>query len=324
MKFAKFAAGALVAGSMVLSAGSALAQAENYPNQPIRVVVPFSAGGSLQAIMTMVGEELTKMWGQPIVIDSRPGAGGAIGAEFVAGADPDGYTLLFTSQSIAVNETLQPSTVYSATESFEPVIHLASGENVLVVPSVLPVNTLQEFIAYAKANPISYASQGSGSLSMLAAVVFGDLADIEMQHIPYTQGAQSVNDLTLNQVQLLVTTVTTAMPQIQAGGVKALAIAGAKRNPQMPDVPTFAEAGMPEFTSTIWYSVFAPEGTDPAIVAKLNDGFNQALQAAAVQERLPQMGISAGGGSAADAEQFLANEIERWRQVVTSAGLVGQ
>ena len=299
------------------------AKAQAFPDRPVRIVVPFGAGGTLSVIARVLGNELTNKWGQQFLVDNRAGAGGNVGAEIIAKAKPDGYSLMFTTQTLAVNATLTPSKIFDAQKSFDPIIHALSGENVLITSQLLDVKTLDQLIRHAKANPdtLNFASLGNGSTSFLATELFKSLTGITANHIPYNGVSQATTDIIAGRVSFWITTLGGALPQIQGGLVRALAISGNRRSKSLPDVPTFAEAGYPDFKASAWFGFFAPIGTDPAIIQKLNNDFNSVLSDPAVVERLQGAHVEVVGGTPESMRTFLNEEIERWADVIKKTGL---
>ena len=257
-----------------LAAFATLAHAQTpYPTKPIRIVVPFPAGGTTDILARAVAQRLTETLGQPVVVDNRPGAGGNIGAELVAKAAPDGYTLLMgTVGTHAINASLYAKMPYDHVRDFAPVILVAGVPNVLVINPALPVNSVQELIAYGKANPgkLNFASSGNGTSIHLSAELFKTMTGVQMAHVPYKGSAPALVDLMGGQVQLMFDNLPSALPQIKAGKLKALAVTSAQRSSALPDVPTVIESGLPGFEASSWFGLLAPAGTPKDIIAKLN------------------------------------------------------
>jgi len=307
----------------VAAAGNALCQAPAYPAKPIRLVVPFPPGGATDILARDVAQKLTEAWGQSVVVDNRPGAGGNIGAELVAHASPDGYTLLMgTVGTHAINASLYAKMPYDHIRDFAPVILVAGVPNVLVVNPALPVNSVAELIAYAKANPgkLNFASSGNGTSIHLSGELFKVMAGVQMTHVPYKGSAPAVQDLISGQVQLMFDNLPPSLPQIKAGKLRALAVTSATRAPALPDVPTMAEAGLPGFEASSWFGVLAPAGTPPAIVAKLNAEIAKWLATPEAKERLSKQGANAAGGSPEDFVKHIAAETAKWAKVVKDSG----
>jgi tripartite-type tricarboxylate transporter receptor subunit TctC len=265
-----------------------LARASTYPTKPITLVVPFAAGGAVDVSGRLIGEPLSRSLGQPVVIDNRGGAGGAIGSSFVAKATPDGYTLVVTSQSThVVNPAMNPKLPYDAVNDFEPITLIGRLANVLVINPGLPVRTFDELVKYARANPraLNYASAGNGSVAHLSMELLKNQANLPMTHIPYRGAGPALNDLLSGQVQLTWNNLSSNLAQIQGGKLRALAVASPSRVPQLPDVPTFEELKLPDLNLTSWNGLAAPAKTPEAIVNRLyqetrkivSDRANQAL-----------------------------------------------
>ncbi|MFO1323129.1 MAG: tripartite tricarboxylate transporter substrate binding protein [Burkholderiales bacterium] len=304
-------------------AATANAQAP-YPNKPIRIVVPFPAGGTTDILARAVAQKLTETTGQPVVVDNRPGAGGNIGAELVAKSPPDGYTLLMgTVGTHAINASLYKSMPFDHVRDFAPVILVAGVPNVLVVNPSLPVNSVQELIAYGKANPgkLNFASSGNGTSIHLAGELFKTTTGVQMAHIPYKGSAPALVDLMGGQVQLMFDNLPSALPQIKAGKLRALAVTSAQRSSALPDVPTVAESGLPGFEASSWFGLLAPTGTPKDIVAKLNGEVAKWLATPEAKEKLASQGaIVAGGLTPDDFARHIAAETAKWQKVVKESG----
>jgi len=301
----------------------ALAQA--YPDRPLHLVVPFTPGGSSDLLGRAVGQELGKGWAPSVIIDNVPGAGGSIGAERVAKAPADGYTLLMGHiGTLAVNPWLYPKLGYDPVKSFTPVAWVARVPNVLVVNADVPVRTLAELVAYAKANPgkLAYGSGGNGSAANLTMEYFKLQTGTAILHIPYRGSVPSITDLLAGQVQLLFTGAPALLPHIKSGKMRALAVSSPKRLPQLPDVPTVAESGIggtQDFSADQWYGIVAPAGTPAAVVAALNARINQALNAPDVRKRLEFEGAEATPTTPQAFGDLIASELPRWGSVVKAA-----
>ena len=314
------AAAALAAA---LAVTPAFAQAPAYPTKPIRIVVPFPPGGATDILARAVAQHLTEVWGQSVIVDNRPGAGGNIGAELVAKATPDGYTLLMgTVGTHAINASLYSKMPYDHVKDFAPIILVAAVPNVLEVNPALPVNSVTELIAYAKANPgkLNFASSGNGTSIHLSGELFKVMAGVDMTHVPYKGSAPALQDLIAGQVQLMFDNLPPSLPQIKAGKLRALAVTSATRAPALPDVPTVAEAGLPGFEASSWFGVLAPAGTPPAIVAKLNAEIARWLATPEAKEKLLAQGANAAGGAPDDFARHIASETTKWAKVVKASG----
>ena len=312
-----------IGGFLLCSAMDAFAQAPAYPTKPIRLVVPFPAGGATDILARAVAQKLTEAWGQAVVVDNRPGAGGNIGSELVAKATPDGYTLeMGTVGTHAINASLYAKMPYDHVKDFAPVILVAGVPNVLVVTPSLPANSVQELIAYAKANPgkLNFASSGSGTSIHLSGELFKVMAGVEMTHIPYKGSAPALQDLIGGQVQLMFDNLPPSLPQIKSGKLRALGVTTATRSAALPDTPTIAESGLPGFEASSWFGVLAPAGTPPAIVAKLNTEIARWLATPEAREKLVALGATAAGGTPEDFARHIAAETAKWAKVVKDSG----
>ncbi|MEP7330414.1 MAG: tripartite tricarboxylate transporter substrate binding protein [Betaproteobacteria bacterium] len=302
---------------------SALLAQTSYPSKPIRLVVPFPAGGTTDILARAAAQKLTVSTGQPVVVDNRPGAGGNIGAELVAKAAPDGYTLLMgTVGTHAINPSLYARMPYDHQRDFAPVILVAGVPNVLVINPAVPANSVQELIAYGKANPgkLNFASSGSGTSIHLAGELFKTMSGVQMTHIPYKGSSPAIADLLRGQVQIMFDNLPSALPQIKAGKLKALAVTSAQRAPALPDVPTIAEAGLPGFEATSWFGILAPAGTPKDVIAKLNTEVAKWLATPEARDKLAAQGANAAGTSPEDFARHIAAETIKWQKVVKESG----
>ncbi|MCX7313452.1 MAG: tripartite tricarboxylate transporter substrate binding protein [Alphaproteobacteria bacterium] len=306
-----------VALSLVTAIAGLAAAAQRYPVRPVRIIVPFGAGGSLSVLSLAMGRQLGEKWGQQPVVDPRPGAGGNIGAEAVARSPADGYTLMFTTQSLAANATLAPTTSFDPIRSFDPVAIVGSGQNIVIVPSSSPFKSLKDLIDYAKAHPgeLSAASVGIGSTSYLATELFKSVTGVDAVLVPYNGAAPASTDVIAGRIGFWVTTLGSVLPNITNGQMRGLAISGNRRADALPDVPTFAELGYDKFKANAWFALFAPAGTPKEIVVQLNVDVNQALAVAGVQERFRALSIDPAGGTPEDLRALLSEEIETWARL---------
>ena len=301
----------------------ASAQAPAYPTKPVRIVVPFPAGGATDILARAVAQKLTETWGQAFVVDNRPGAGGNIGSELVAKAAPDGYTLeMGTVGTHAINASLYAKMPYDHVKDFAPIILVAGVPNVLVVNPAVPVNSVQELIAYAKANPgkLNFASSGSGTSIHLSGELFKVMAGVQMTHIPYKGSAPALADLLGGQVQLMFDNLPPSLPQIKGGKLRALGVTSAARAPALPDTPTIAESGLPGFEASSWFGLLAPAGTPPAIIAKLNTEIAKWLASPEAREKLVAIGANIAGGTPEDFARHIRVETAKWAKVVKESG----
>ena len=294
-----------------------------YPNKPIRIIAPFPAGGSTDAMARNLGAELTKQMGQPVVVENRPGVNGNLGSDHVAKSAPDGYTLLLTGVgSNAINHGLYANMPYDSNKDFAHITLLAEGPNVLIVHPSFAAKSIQELVAMAKAQPgkLAYASNGNGSSGRMAMEMLRQATGIDMLHVPYKGGGPSMTDLIGGQVPMLFTNQDHALPQVQAGKVRAIAVASLKRNPAYPDVPTVAEQGLPGFAAVSWFGLSAPAKTPPEVVRRLHQETVKALAQADFRSKLEQVGFVVVGNTPAEFTAFVASEVEKWGKVVKTAG----
>lgn len=311
----------------VLTVQAQTAAADAYPSKPVRLVVPFTPGGSSDILARSIGQELTKAWGQPVIIDNVPGAGGSLGADRVAKAPADGYTLLMGHiGTLAVNPSLYPKLPYDAVKSFTPVAWVARVPNVLVLHPSVPATSVGELVALAKAKPgqLNYGSGGNGSAANLTTEYFKLQTGAPMLHIPYRGTAPAVTDLIGGQIQLLFTGAPAVIGQIKSGQLRALAVSSPQRIAALPHVPTVAELGYKGFEADQWYGVVAPAGTPQGIVLKLNAQINRALDSPELKARLSNEGAIATPTSPEAFGQLIAREIERWKPVIQSGRVIAE
>jgi len=293
-----------------------------YPTKPIRLIVAFAPGGSVDLVARLVGQKLGETLGQQLVIDNRPGAGGNVSAEIAARATPDGYTLYICSASLVVNVSLYRKVRYDPVKDFAPITLLANVQNVLVAHPSLPARNVKELVALAKARPgrINYASTGSGSSGHLAMELFKAMAGIDLLHVPYKVIGQATTDLLSGQVSLWFPTVPGALANIRAGKINALAVAGAKRSPALPGTPTVAESALPGFDAATWYPVLAPAGTPKPVVDTLNKHIVAILRTPDVSEHLTSQGVEPIGSTPAQLAAHIKAELPKWAKVVQASG----
>lgn len=313
-------------GSVIGIAGADRAIAQDYPQkQPVKVVIPFPAGGPTDGMARIVSERLGTVLGQSIVIENRGGgAGGSIGAKFVAAADADGYTILMTpGGALTTGPAVHPNIGYDPVKAFVPICQLIETPLIIAVRPELPVKSMAELVAYAKANPgkISWGTQGFGVAPHLLLELFKLEAGINVVHVPYRGTAPMLSGILAGEVQAVADPSTTVLPHIQADKLRAIAIAGNKRHPQLPDVPTVVEAGFPKLQSPFWLGVVAPMGTPAPVVAKLNAAFREAMNDPATKTRLDRLGAEVKVGSAEDFRKMLADELALWTGVVKAGNI---
>jgi len=300
--------------------GSAAAQ--DWPTRPLRIVVPFSPGGAVDGPTRAVAQELGRRLGQPVIIDNRPGAGATIGSEAVAKSAPDGYTLLLASQTNAIAASLYPKLNFSPVDDFATISLLGREPGVLVVHPSLPVKSVAELVAYAKERPgqLNYASSGNGSGQHLFMAMFASMAGIQLVHVPYRGSGQATTDLLAGTVPMAMPGTAGMVAHVKAGKLRALAVSGSTRSPQLPDVPTLAEAGIAGYSAYVWLGLLAPKGTPAAVIERLNRELKAALGAPEVRSYFNEAGIEPLGTGAAEFETFLRDERDRWARVVKDTG----
>ena len=299
-----------------------IAQPQAYPTRIVRVIVPFSPGGAVDGPMRIIAQELGKRWGQQVVIDNRPGAGATIGSEIVARAAPDGYTLLLASQTNAISATLYSKLPFDPIEDFAPISLIGREPGVLVVHPSLPVETLRDFVAYAKARPgkIDYASSGNGSGQHLFMAMFASMTGLNLTHVPYKGSGQATTDLIGGQVPVSIPGTAGMVGHIKAGKLRALAVTGSKRSPQLPDVPTFVEAGVPGYEAYVWMGLLAPKGTPAAIVEQIQRDLVAVLDSQEVRGHMASAGMEVVGSKPAEFGAFFRAERDRWAKVIRDTG----
>ncbi|HEU5277062.1 MAG TPA: tripartite tricarboxylate transporter substrate binding protein [Xanthobacteraceae bacterium] len=309
---------------VVFGAG-AVSSAQTYPSRPIHLIVPYPAGGPTDVLARLVGGKLSAMLGQPVVVEDRPGgAGGTVGAKAVATAEPDGYTLLISQVgALTISPSIYRVPDLAGAKAFAPVALVAVSPQLLCVTPSLPVKSLPELIAYAKANPgkVNFGSAGVGSQPHVLGELLKLVADIKLTHVPYRGSAPAITDLLAGQIQMMFDTPVVMLPHIEAGKMRALAITSAARSPQLPNVPTVLEAGLPRLQANLWSGLLAPAGTPPEIVAKLNVTFNEGMNTPEMREALRKLGAEPQAMSPDAFGRFLASETQKWSTVVAEAGI---
>ena len=299
------------------------AQTSSYPDRQIRIISPFAIGGIADTFSRVLGQGLSEAWGQPVIVENKTGGGGNIGADFVAKASPDGYTLVMGNiGSHAVNPYLMNNMPYDPLKDFEPVAYVLDAEGLLVVNPSINVKNVTELIAYIRANPekISYGSGGVGTTSHLAGELFKSLAKIDMVHVPYKGNAPAITDLIGGQTQIMFATMPTVLPYVKAGKLKALAVTGSSRTASLPDVPTVGES-LPGFDVSNWIGIFAPTGTPTSIVSKLNNEIIKIMQQPHVQKRLEIEGAKFKAMTPEAFGVFQKNEALKWAKTIRNSGL---
>lgn len=313
MNVARLLARALALAAFAIASQGALAQ--SFPAKPVRIIVPFPPGGGADALTRIMQPSLTKMWAQPIIIENKAGASGHIGADFVAAADADGYTLLMSSTASLTEKNVA---------SFAPVTLVSASPYVVVVNPKVPARSVKELVEYARKNPgkLAFGSSGTGAASHLAAELFKSLAGIDMLHVPYKGTGQAVTDLLAGQIDLMFAPAQSVMPQVQAGKLRALAVTSAKRYSIIPDLPTVAEAGVPGYEAVGWFGLLAPAKTPAPIVEKLSADANKALGESAVKQQMAILGAEPSGGTPAQFARFIHDDQAKWSKLMKERGIV--
>jgi tripartite-type tricarboxylate transporter receptor subunit TctC len=299
------------------------ARAQDYPTKPVRIIVPFAAGGPADVFSRQLAQYLSESLKQSFVVEDQPGAGSIIGTNAVAHAAPDGYTLLAMSNTHTTNESLVPNKPFALMRDFVPVSPINYSDLVMVVHPSVPAKDLKEFIALAKSKPggLNYASSGTGTPYHMAGELFKSMSGTDIQHVPYRGSSGARNDVLGGQVQMMFDAITTMAPNVQAGQVRALATTGEKRSTVLPDVPTVAEAGVPGYEATIWLGIMAPKGTPQAIVDKLNAEIRKVINAPAVKEMWAKQGAVPMNMTPAEFGAYLEKDIVKWANVVKTANI---
>jgi tripartite-type tricarboxylate transporter receptor subunit TctC len=327
MTAGRIAIAAVVSFGLTVGAGLGQGLAAPYPTRPIRIIVPTPAGGPVDVIARLVGNYLTATIGQPAVVDNRPGAGNTLGSKEAAQAEPDGYTLLYSSASgLVFAPMLQKNAGYDPITSYDPITLVAQSSTILVVHPSVPVKSVAELIAYAKANPgkVNFSSGGIGVLPHLIGEWFKSRAGVDIVHVPYRGGGPSINDLVGGQVQMTFEGTSVLLPLIESGKLRALAVTSAMRLPQLPDVPTMTESGFPGFVSTSWTGLLAPAHTPREVIDTLNAQINEGLKTPDLKAALAKVSNEPVGGTPQDFANMIKGDIDKWAPVVKALGLPPQ
>ncbi len=297
--------------------------AADYPEKPIRIIVPYTPGGTADMLARTLGQKLTESLGQQVIVDNRPGAGGNIGADIAAKAAPDGYTLVMgTVATHAINPYLYPNMPFKPEKDFAPIVLLGTLPNLLVVNPSLPVKNVKELIALAKAKPgeLAFGSAGNGTSQHLSGELFKKMTGVDMIHVPYRGSAPAVLDLIGGQVQLMFDNLPSSLPQVKAGKLRALAVTSPRRSPALPDLPTLAESGLTGFSITSWFALYAPAGTPARILARLNKEAAKAIATKELRQQWLDQGIEPAGGTAEQLAEFRRIEAPKWEKIIRESG----
>jgi len=307
---------------IALALAPQLASAQAFPSKPIRIVVPFPPAGATDILARLIANKLSEEYGQQVVVDNRPGAGGNLGTDLVAKAPADGYTLLMGTVANTINATLQANLPFDFKKDLAPIGMVGIVTNVMVVPSATPAKTPKEMLDHIKANPgkINFASSGNGTSIHMSGELFKMVTGADITHVPYRGSGPALTDLTAGHVQLMFDNLPSALPHIKAGTLRALAVTGPKRAPQLPDVPTMAEAGFPDVQAVAWFGLVAPAATPKDVLAKLNADVNKALALADMKQRMGDVAAEIQPMSPAEFGAFIAAEVDKWARVIKVSG----
>ncbi|MBI2289979.1 MAG: tripartite tricarboxylate transporter substrate binding protein [Betaproteobacteria bacterium] len=309
-------------GCIALAAAGQVLAADAYPSKPIRIIVAYTPAGTTDILARIIGQKMTESWGQPVIVENRPGAAGNIGTELAAKSTPDGYTLLMgTSGTHGINVNLYRNLSWHSLRSFAPISLVAMVPNIMVVNNAVPVKNVKELIAYAKANrgKINYGSPGYGSTAHLSMELFKSMTGTDLVHIPYKGSAGVLADVMGGQISVTIDNMPVYLPQVKAGKIRALAVSPAKRSPAAPDLPTIAESGVPGYDSGAWFGLLAPAGTPKAIVDRLSIETVRILRLADVSGRISELGAEPAGGTPEQFSALIKSEIAKWAKVIKEA-----
>ena len=310
--------------SLLLVFSAAAAAAETYPSKPVRFVITFPPGGPTDVVVRLIGQRLTDQWGHPMIVDNRGGAGGIVGTEIVARAEPDGYSFLVgTAGGMTINPALRSKLPYDPFRDFTPVGMLVNNPQILVAHPAVAAKNVKELVALAKAKPgqLNFASAGTGTATHLGQELLKLTTGMDAMHVPYKGGAPATADLIAGQVQLLWVSIPSVLPHVKGGRLRALAVSTAKRSASAPDVPTVAESGYPGFEYSNWNALFAPAKTSPAIVRKVNAAVVKALSEPDVAQRLTMQGADPAPGTPEELGRYMRTDHERWKKVIKAANI---
>jgi len=305
---------------------AAQAPAQTYPTRPIRMLVPFAAGGTVDIVARLIGAKLAEELGQPLVVENKGGAGGTIAAAMLAKSPGDGYTLMMMHQGLAFNASLYSDLSYDTLRDLTPIAYVGATPNALVVTHLLPVKTVREFLAYARSNPggIAYGSGGIGSAGHLSVELLQSLTGTQLTHVPYKGSGPAITDLISGQIQAMLLTMPAVMPYVKGGKVRAIATSGARRSPALPDLPTIAEAGVPGYEYTPWYGMFGPGTLPKPLGARLNSAVNISLADAGIREKLAQQGLEVQSMTSDQFSGTVRADVARWGKIIREIGVRGE
>jgi tripartite-type tricarboxylate transporter receptor subunit TctC len=311
--------------AFALAAADTVVRAQTFPTKTVKLIVPFGPGGSVDAVARLLAGDVGAGWGHQILIENKPGAQADLGSAIVAHSDPDGYTLLLTSQAVAVNASLKPKRAYKV-DDLEPVMLVAKTQAVMLVPAALPANTVKEFIALAKAQPgkLDFGSTGIGTSGHMAVELFRIATGIDIVHVPYKNIGQNMTDVIAGRTKMVMATIPAAIPHVNAGRLRALGVTGPNRSTGLPDVPTVAEAGVPGYEATTWYAMFARRGTPAPVVERINKAFKATIAKSEVAEWMVKRGVDPVASTPAELGSFVRTEVARWAKVVKEAKISTQ
>ena len=306
-------------------AASVGANAQDFPNRPIHLIVPVPPGGGVDLLSRAIGQKISTSMGVPVVIENKPGASAVVGTEALARSAPDGYTIMMGYSAHATNPLFTPNLPYDTQKDFTPIVFVGYIPLILVTPADSGIRSVSDIIREAKAKPgqMQYASGGAGAGAHLSGELLKYLANIDLVHVPYKGNAPALNDVIGGHVPMMFDTITTALPHVKSGKLRALAVTSTRRSPLAPDVPTMIEAGLPNFEISAWYMVLGPKGMPSGVVQRLNSEINKAVQDPEIRAQLGSQGVDFVGGTPQDATAFLNSEIERWAKVVKATGMKG-
>ena len=314
---------AALAAVAAISAGAVIPALAAYPDKIIRIVVPFSPGGGTDMIARVVAEGMAKELGKSIIVENKPGAGTIIGSDYVAKSAPDGYTLVLATFAHAVNPSMQPKMPYQTDKAFAPIILIGRSPNVLVVRSDRPYKSVGDVISAARANPgkLTFGSQGNGTSAHLAGELFKISGKVDMVHVPYRGAGPAITDMLGGQIDMMFATVSAVSAYIDNGQMRAIAVTTAQRAPALPKVPTIAESGLPGYAAESWYGLYAPAGTPPALIARLNAAAKRAVKSDLFRKKVEGEGLTVSAGAPEELDKYVRGETVRWSQLVRSANI---